>query len=63
MYKVRLFALATTLIVATATGWIATTTYARVKTPVSLVEINPSQITLNARNLPVEHFDDLSFVF
>jgi hypothetical protein len=63
MHKIWLFAVTATLIVAGAAGWIATTTYARVKAPVSAEWINPSQIMLNATNLPVEHFDDLSLTF
>jgi hypothetical protein len=54
-------ALAIALTLAGAAGWIATTTHAQA--PVSAERVDPSQITMNARNLPVEHFDDLSFVF
>ena len=60
MYK---FAFAIALTLAGTAGWIATTTHARVEAPVSAERINPSQIALNARNLPVEHFDDQTFVF
>ncbi len=58
MHKIALFA---ALILAGAAGWIATTTHAQA--PVSGERVNPSQIDRNTRNLPVEHFDDLSFVF
>jgi hypothetical protein len=60
MYK---FAFAIALTLAATAGWIATTTHARVEAPVSAERINPSQIALNATNLPVEHFDDQTFVF
>jgi hypothetical protein len=61
MHKIALFAIAATLVLAGAAGWIATTTHAQA--PVSAERVNASQIDMNARNLPVEHFDDLSFVF
>jgi hypothetical protein len=54
-------AVAAVVILAGAVGWIATTTHAQA--PVRSEGVNPSQITLNAKNLPVEHFDDYSFVF
>jgi hypothetical protein len=54
-------AVAAVVILAGAVGWIATTTHAQA--PIRSEAINPSQITLNAKNLPVEHFDDYSFVF
>jgi hypothetical protein len=54
-------ALATALTLAGTAGWIATTTHAQA--PVSGERIDPSQIDRNARNLPVEHPNDLTFVF
>ena len=60
MYK---FAFAIALTLAATAGWIATTTHARVEAPVSAERINPSQIDRNAKNLPVEHTNDLTFVF
>ena len=62
MYKTTsIAAVAAAVILAGAVGWIAPTTHAQA--PVRAEGINPSQITLNAKNLPVEHFDDYSFVF
>jgi hypothetical protein len=58
MHKIALFA---AVILAGAAGWVATTTHAQA--PISAERINPSQIAMNATYLPVEHFDDLSFVF
>ena len=63
MHKIRLFAVAAGLILAGAAGWVATTTHARVEAPVGVEGINPSQITMNAENLPAEEFVDYSFVF
>jgi hypothetical protein len=54
-------AVAAVVIFAGAVGWVATTTQAQA--PLPSEGINPSQMTLNAKNLPVEHFDDYSFVF
>jgi hypothetical protein len=54
-------AVAAVVILAGAVGWVATTTHAQA--PVRSEGINPSEITMNAKNLPVEHFDDYSFVF
>jgi hypothetical protein len=61
MHKIKLFAIAAALVLAGGVGWMATTTHAQA--PVLTEGINPSQMTLNAKNLPVEHFDDYSFVF
>jgi hypothetical protein len=62
MHKIRsIAAVAAAVIVAGAVGWIATTTHAQA--PVRAEGINPSEIQMNAKNLPVEHFDDYSFVF
>jgi hypothetical protein len=48
------------VVLAGVVGWIGTTTHA--KAPVGQ-GINPSEITLNAKNLNVEEFVDYSFVF
>jgi hypothetical protein len=42
--------------------WATSTTQARIDVPAG-AQINPSQITMGARHLPVEHFDDYSLVF
>ena len=57
------FAIATALTLAATAGWIATSTHARVEAPVSAERINPSQIDRTVRNLPVEHTNDLTFVY
>ena len=62
MHKIRgLFAIAAVLVLAGALGWIATTTHAQA--PVRSEGVNPSEIAMNAKNLPVEEFVDYSFVF
>ena len=62
MHKIRgLFAVAAVLVLAGALGWIATTTHAQA--PVRSEGINPSEIAMNAKNLPLEEFVDYSFVF
>jgi hypothetical protein len=61
MHKIKLFAVAAALVLAGAVGWMATTTHAQA--PVLTEGINPSEITMHAKNLPVEHYADYSFVF
>ena len=62
MHKMRsIAAIVAAVILAGAVGWIATTTHAQA--PVSGERVDPSQIDRNARNLPVEHPNDLTFVF
>jgi hypothetical protein len=63
MHKTKLLAIAAALILAGAAGWIATTTHARVEAPVAAQGIDPSEMTMNAKNLAVEEFVDYSFVF
>jgi hypothetical protein len=63
MHKIRLFAVAAALILMGAAGWVATAAHARVEAPVGGEGINPSQMTMNADNLPVEELVDYSFVF
>jgi hypothetical protein len=61
MHKMRsIAAVATTVILAGAVGWLATTTHAQA--PVRSEGINPFEITLHEENLP-EHFVDQTFVF
>jgi hypothetical protein len=62
MHKMRsIAAIVAAVILAGAVGWIATTTHAQA--PISAERINPSQITMDAKNLPVEEFVDYSFEF
>ena len=42
--------------------WATSTTQARIDVPAG-AQINPLQITMGARHLPVEHWDDYSLVF
>jgi hypothetical protein len=42
--------------------WATSTTQARIGVPAG-AQFNPSQITMGARQLPVEHFDDYTLVF
>ena len=50
------------LILAGAGVWVTSTTQARIDVPAG-AQINPLQITIGARNLPVAHYDDYSLVF
>jgi alkylhydroperoxidase/carboxymuconolactone decarboxylase family protein YurZ len=61
MPKIRLVTVAAALSLACVAGWVATTTHAQA--PVRSEGINPSEITMSAKNLPVEEFVDYSFVF
>jgi hypothetical protein len=63
MRKISLYVVATFLILTGVGGWIASTTQARVEAPTLVVTINPSQITMNARDLSTEQFTDYTFVF
>jgi hypothetical protein len=63
MRKISLYVVATFLILTGVGGWIASTTQARVEAPTLVVTINPSQITMNARDLSTERFTDYTFVF
>lgn len=63
MRKISLYVIATFLILTGVGGWITSTTQARVDAPALAGTINPSQITMNARDLPTEQFTDYTFVF
>ena len=60
----RKISVITTFLVLTGVGgWIASTTQARVEGPILAETINPSQIGMNARDLPNAQFTDYTFVF
>jgi hypothetical protein len=61
MHKLALFAVGAVAILAAASGWSTTTIHAQA--PVRTEAIDPSQITMNAANLPVDDFVDYSVVF
>jgi hypothetical protein len=63
MRKISLYVIATFLVLTGVGGWIASTTQARVEAPVLAETINPSQIGMNARDLPNAQFTDYTFVF
>ena len=63
MRKIALFAVAAVLILAGVTGWVASTTQARIEGPVAAEGIDPTQITMNARDLPIQEFVDYTLVF
>jgi hypothetical protein len=52
-----------TLILTGVGGWIASTSQARVEGPALAEGIDPTQMTINARDLPTEAFTDYTFVF
>jgi hypothetical protein len=58
----KISVIATFLILTGVGGWIASTTQARVEGPLAET-INPSQIGMNARDLPNAQFTDYTFVF
>ena len=62
MRKIGLLAIAA-LMLAGVGGWVASTTHARVEAPIAAGGIDTSQISINARDLPIEEFVDYSFVF
>jgi hypothetical protein len=63
MRNISLYVIATFLMLTGVGGWIASTTQARVDAPALTETINPSQIAMNARDLPTEQFTDYTFVF
>jgi hypothetical protein len=63
MRKISLIAVTAVVMLAGIGGWIASSTHARVQAPLAAGGIDPFQITINARDLPTEHFTDYSFVY
>src|SRR5262245_3167073 len=61
MRKISLVA-AIALMLAGVGGWATSTTQARIDVPAG-AQINPLQITMGVRHLPVAHYDDYSLVF
>ena len=61
MRKISLLA-AIALMLASVGVWATSITQARVNVPAG-AQINPLQITMSARHLPVAHYDDYSLVF
>ena len=63
MRKTTFFATAAAaLILAGVGGWVASTPQARVIAPAG-VRIDPLQMTISAKGLPTEHFQDFTFHF
>ena len=63
MRKISLYVIATFLILTGVGGWIAPTIQARVEAPTLVETINPLQIEMKARDLPIQQFTDYTFVF
>ena len=63
MRKTTMYAVATLLILSGVGGWIASTTPARVEAATSVETIDPSQMEMNAHNLPTSEFVDYTFHF
>jgi hypothetical protein len=63
MRKVYLFAAVAGFILGGFGAWAASTTYARVIVPETIVTIDTIQLMKTAGNLPVEEFKDYSKVF
>jgi hypothetical protein len=62
MRKISLFAVGAALILAGVGAWAASTTYARVDAPAG-ASVDPSQMIVNAKDLPTVEFVDYTFVF
>jgi hypothetical protein len=63
MRKIKLFAVAATLIVAGFGVWTASSTNARVVVPSVGQGVEPFQFMKNAKELPTVEFVDYTFVF
>ena len=63
MSKIGSIAVGTSLILAVVGVWVASTTQARRLETAPEVRIDPFQIMLNSKELPVENFTDHSVVF
>jgi len=63
MRKIITYGTATLLILACVGVWMASATQTRVEAPALVEAIDPSQMTINTRNLPSEQFTDYTFVF
>jgi len=61
MRKISLFA-AIALMLAGVGVWATSNTQARIDAPAG-AQVNPLQIMMGARDLPVAHYDDYSLVF
>ena len=62
MSKINLVAVAGALILAGVGGWIASTPNVSVAAPIG-VRVDPLQTMMSAKDLPTEHYRDLSLVF
>ena len=62
MRKISLIAAAIALMLAGVGVWTSSTTQARIELPAG-AQIDPLQIMMGARHLPVAHYDDYSLVF
>jgi hypothetical protein len=61
---IRKISLVVATLILTCVGvWMASATQARVEAPAISEGIDPSQMTINARDLPTEEFTDYTFVF
>jgi hypothetical protein len=64
MGKVYWFTAAAMLVVAGIVGWAsASTTHARIIVPTAIVQVEPFQMMVNAKNLPIVEFKDYSLIF
>jgi hypothetical protein len=63
MGKVYWFTAAAIFVVAGIVGWASSTTHARVVVPTAIVKVEPFQLMVNAKNLPVVEFQDYSLIF
>jgi hypothetical protein len=62
MRKSNWFAIAgAALILGGVGGWVASTTQASVAAPTERIDV--VQLTMNAKDLPTQHYHDLTFVF
>ena len=62
MRKICRFAVAAASILAGVGAWVGSATYARVHAPLAVM-VDPSQLMMDAKDLPAAEFVDHTFIF